>query len=63
MKKIFTLLLATGLVATSFAQDAAQPQGSWYLGTGDATSMLNLFSTGVDIAPTIGYAVADDAGW
>ena len=60
MKRILTLFLATGLVATSFAQDAAQPQGSWYLGTGDATTMLNLFSTGVDIAPTIGYAIADD---
>jgi len=60
MKRILTLLLATGLVATSYAQDASQPKGSWYLGTGDATTMLHLFSTGVDIAPTIGYAVADD---
>jgi len=60
MKRILTLLLATGLVATSYAQDASQPQGSWYLGTGDATSLLNIFSTGVAIAPTVGYAVADD---
>ena len=60
MKRILTLFLATGLVATSFAQDAAQPQGSWYLGTGDATTLLNIFSTGVAIAPTVGYAVADD---
>ena len=58
MKRILTLLLATGLVATSYAQDASQPQGSWYLGTGDATSLLNIFSTGVVIAPTVGYAVA-----
>ena len=60
MKRIFTLLLAPGLVATTYAQDAAQPKGSWYLGTGDATTLLNIFSTGVDIAPTVGYAVADD---
>ena len=60
MKRILTLFLATGLVATSFAQDASQPQGSWYLGTGDATTLLNIFSTGVAIAPTVGYAVADD---
>ena len=60
MKRILTLFLATGLVATSFAQDAAQPKGSWYLGTGDATTLLNIFSTGVAIAPTVGYAVADD---
>lgn len=60
MKRIFTLLLATGLVATTYAQDAAQPKGSWYLGTGDATTVLNIFSTGVDLAPTVGYAVADD---
>ena len=60
MKRILTLFLATGLVATSFAQDAAQPQGSWYLGTGDATTLLNIFSSGVAIAPTVGYAVADD---
>ena len=46
MKRIFTLLLATGLVATTYAQDAAQPKGSWYLGTGDATTVLNIFSTG-----------------
>jgi hypothetical protein len=60
MKRILTLFLATGLVASAYAQDAAQPQGSWYLGTGDATTLLNLFSTGVTIAPTVGYAVADD---
>ena len=60
MKRIFTLLLATGLVAMTYAQDAAQPKGSWYLGTGDATTVLNIFSTGVDLAPTVGYAVADD---
>ena len=61
MKRILTLFLATGLVASSYAQDdASQPQGSWYLGTGDATTLLNIFSTGVAIAPTVGYAVADD---
>ena len=37
----------------------ANLRGSWYLGTGDATP-LNVFSTGVAIAPTVGYAVADD---
>ena len=60
MKKLLTLFLATGLVVSASAQDAAQPKGSWYLGTGDATTLLNLFSTGVTIAPTVGYSVADD---
>ena len=44
MKKIITLFLATGLVASAFAQDAMQPQGSWYLGTADATEIFQLFS-------------------
>lgn len=60
MKRILTLILATGLVASTYAQDASQPKGSWYLGTGDATTLLNIFSTGVGILPTVGYAVADD---
>lgn len=30
------------------------------MGTGDATTLLNVFSTGVSIAPTVGYAIADN---
>lgn len=43
------------------AQDASQPQGSWYLGSGNATELLQIFShEGVELDATVGYAVADD---
>ncbi|RPG81592.1 MAG: hypothetical protein CBC74_000635 [Crocinitomicaceae bacterium TMED114] len=61
MKRIITLFLATGLFASAFAQDAMQPQGSWYLGTADATDIFRVFSSeGMNMNATIGYAVADD---
>ena len=60
MKKFILSLFAVATATFSFAQDASQPQGSWYLGTGDATTLLNVFSTGVGFDATIGYAVADD---
>ena len=60
MKKFVLSLFAVATATFSFAQDASQPQGSWYLGTGDATTLLNVFSTGVGFDATIGYAVADD---
>ena len=60
MKKFVLSLIAVATATFSFAQDASQPQGSWYLGTGDATTLLNVFSTGVGFDATIGYAVADD---
>jgi hypothetical protein len=60
MKKFVLSLFAVATATFSFAQDASQPQGSWYLGTANATDVLNIFSTGIDIAPTVGYAVADD---
>ena len=49
------------MAATGMAQDASQPQGSWYLGSGDATELLQIFShDGVSLDATVGYAVADD---
>ena len=49
------------MAATGMAQDASQPQGSWYLGSGDATKLLQIFShDGVGLDATVGYAVADD---
>ena len=49
------------MAATGMAQDASQPQGSWYLGSGDATELLQIFShEGVELDATVGYAVADD---
>jgi hypothetical protein len=60
MKKLFTLFACASLAFTLSAQDSSQPAGSWYLGSGDATSLLNIFSTGVDMHATVGYAVADD---
>tara|TARA_B110000211_G_scaffold121904_1_gene140611 strand:+ start:55 stop:492 length:438 start_codon:yes stop_codon:yes gene_type:complete len=60
MKNLFTLCAGAFLAFTLSAQESSQPAGSWYLGSGDATSMLNIFSSGVDMQATVGYAVADD---
>jgi len=60
MKKFVLSLFTVAMATFSFAQDASQPQGSWYLGTGDATTLLNVFSSGVSFDATVGYAVADD---
>lgn len=60
MKKFVLSLFAVAAAFVGTAQDAGQPQGSWYLGTGDATTLLNVFSSGVEIMPSVGYAVADD---
>jgi len=60
MKNLLLSAAAALLALNVSAQDASQAKGSWYLGSGDATQLLNIFSTGVDIAPTVGYAVADD---
>ena len=60
MKKFVLSLFAVATATFSFAQDASQPQGSWYLGTADATDVLNIFSSGIEITPTVGYAVVDD---
>lgn len=60
MKKFVLSLFAVAAATLSFAQDASQPKGSWYLGTGDATTLLNVFSSGVSFDATVGYAVADD---
>ena len=61
MKKFFLSICAVAMAATGMAQDASQPQGSWYLGSGDATELLQIFShDGVGLDATVGYAVADD---
>ena len=46
------------MVSSAFAQN--QPQGTWYLGHTDAAEALNLFSTGVPMESSIGYAVSDN---
>ncbi len=62
MKKFFTLCACACLAFTLSAQDSEQAAGSYYLGTGDATQLVNIFSSlsEVSIAPTIGYAIIDD---
>jgi len=60
MKRFVLALFAVATASFAFAQDASQPKGSWYLGTGDATTLLNVFSSGVSFDATVGYAVADD---
>jgi hypothetical protein len=60
MKKVVLSFFSAAAVFVSFGQDASQPQGSWYLGSGDATTLLNIFSAGVEMDATVGYAVVDD---
>ena len=62
MKKLFTLCACACLAFTLSAQDSEHAAGSYYLGTGDATSLVNIFSSlsEVSISPTVGYAVIDD---
>ena len=61
MKKFFLSICAVAMATTGMAQDASQPQGSWYLGSGDATELLQIFSHDcVGLDATVGYAVADD---
>lgn len=60
MKKFVLSVFAVAAATLSFAQDASQPKGSWYLGTGDTTTLLNVFSSGVSFDATVGYAVAND---
>ena len=60
MKKLFTLC-ASALLAFTLSAQADQPQGTWYLGAGDATDLINIFGNGpIDIQPTLGYAVMDN---
>ena len=61
MKKLFTLC-ASAMLAFTLSAQADQPQGTWYLGMGDATQLINIFSDqGVGaVSPTIGYAVKDN---
>ena len=62
MKKLFTIFACASFAFTLSAQDSEQAAGSFYLGSGDATSLVNIFSSlsEVTISPTIGYAVIDD---
>ena len=59
MKNLFTFCVCA-LFAFTVSAQSEQAAGSYYLGTGDATSLVNVFSTGANISPTIGYAVIDD---
>ena len=46
------------MVSSAFAQ--LQPQGTWYLGTANAPEALNIFSDGLEMTPSIGYAISDN---
>lgn len=58
MKNFFIAAISMAMVSSAFAQN--QPQGTWYLGTANATDVVNIFANGVDMTPSIGYAVADN---
>ena len=59
MKKLFTLFACASLAFTLSAQDSSQPKGTWYLGAGDATEILDIFVDGINMDASVGYAVAD----
>ena len=58
MKKLFTFC-ASALLAFTLSAQAEQPEGTWYLGAGNAVDLMDLF-TGVEMTAEIGYAVKDD---
>lgn len=58
MKNFFIAAISMAFVSSAFAQ--LQPQGTWYLGTANAPEALNIFSDGLEMTPTIGYAVSDN---
>jgi hypothetical protein len=60
MKKLFTIFACASLAFTLSAQDSEQAAGSYYLGTGNALDLVDIFVGGVDLTATVGYAVIDD---
>ena len=58
MKNFFIAAISMAMVSSAFAQ--LQPQGTWYLGTANAPEALNIFSDGLNMTPTIGYAISDN---
>ena len=60
MKKLFTLFACASLAFTLSAQDSEQAAGSYYLGTGNALDLVNIFGGDIEMSATIGYAVIDD---
>ena len=59
MKNLFTLCACAFLTFTLSAQ-SEQAAGSYYLGSGDALDLVNIFGGDVNMDVTIGYAVIDD---
>jgi hypothetical protein len=59
MKKLFTIFACASFAFTLSAQDSEQAKGSFYLGTGDALELVNIFGGDINMSATIGYAVID----
>jgi hypothetical protein len=59
MKNLFTLCACAFFSFTLSAQ-SEQAAGSFYLGTGNALDLVNIFGGDINMAATIGYAVIDD---
>ena len=59
MKNLFTLC-ACAFFAITLSAQSEQAAGSYYLGSGDALDLVNIFGGAVDMDVTIGYAVIDD---
>lgn len=45
---------------SALGQDALQQKGSWYIGTSDVMHVANIFTSGVQVGPSVGFAVCDD---
>lgn len=59
MKNLFTLC-ACALFSLTLSAQSEQAAGSFYLGTGDALDLVNIFGGEIEMTATIGYAVIDD---
>jgi len=59
MKNLFTLCACAFFAITLSAQESDQAAGSFYLGTGDATTLINIFHSDISFEATVGYAIKD----
>ena len=59
MKNLFTLC-ACALFTITLSAQSEQAAGSYYLGSGNALDLVNIFGGDVNMDVTIGYAVIDD---
>ena len=60
MKYFLPLFLGTISATGSFAQDAKQPSGSWYVEYSDVTNLVNPINGDALVYPSIGYTLVNN---